>query len=555
MTVAAVLLNGCGADGGEIPDPGAVTQTEVSTAAWTSASPELTGKSETRALRDDEPLVDRIAYGMGPEDSISDIGERAAVTHHQMQLRGKWFTYTATAGHLTTTDAVTSKPNAKMFYVAYTKDNPDPSRPRPITFFNQGGMGSAIYLLLDSFGPKRIDAALPNIRLGPPYRRIPNPDTLLDHSDLVFINPVGTGYSTAIAPCRNRDFWSADQHALSITQFIKRYLDKSGRWNSPLFLFGDGLGAESSAAASWMLQQAGVALNGLILVAPILDHTQDASAVGMFPTLAAIAMSHGKTRLSPAPTDVTAFTALAKAFAADTLIPGIQSISGPNHGLAASRLALTPEIAEQMSRYIGVDAHDILRAAGNPAEDGSFFVGLLRGHRSGMTDARTAAVNIGIARRMLLRGDRDEPSAIDLEGLHVAQWNDYLRNELKYTSASSFVEAKVRTEDGWDFSHVDATGKRTEHIADLKTIDDLAATMTCNPDLRVFVANGYYDSVAPFFQTEITLHDMAVARSLRRNITMKCYPADHMVYLNDAARSAMKADLASFYDAAYPPGT
>ena len=520
----------------------AAIQTERLAVAPASASSQPTDNSDTPpALPDDQPLIDNLIYGSGPHDAMWDVTERAAVTRHEMELNGSRFTYTVTAGHLTTADAVTSQPNAKMFYVAYTKDNSGPSR--PITFFYNGGGSSSIYLLLGSFGPQRIEGSMPNMRLTPPHRRVPNPDTLLDQSDLVFINAVGSGYSAAIAPCKNQHFWGVEQDARSVAQFIKRYLDKNGRWNAPRFLFGHGDGADSVAIASRELLQDGIALNGLILVAPALDHSKRSNLVGMFPTLAAVAMYHGKTRFTPAPADVHAFAKNAKDFAAASLMPLLRRRSDAGRGGAVPHLTLTPEVAELMSGYIGIDAQTILRGSNGMVKE--YFTKLAPGRMLSAHDGRMSVFDAGIASHISPHGHPADMGRVAVEGIYVEQWNDYLGNDLKYTSTSSFVGLNDHALKNWDCSHVDASGKRKRY--GLNAADDLAWTMTHNRGLRVLVASGYYDSLAPFYQTELTLDDMKIAWSLRKNIKVKHYPAGHLVYLDDASRRAMRGDLAWLY--------
>ena len=165
---------------------------------------------------------------------MTDTSENAAITHHTIMLGGKALAYTATAGHLVTVDPSSSKPAAKMFYVGFALDGAARDS-RPVTFFYNGGPGSSsVYVLLGSFAPMRIKTSLPDFTPPPPYTIETNPDSLLDRSDLVFINPVGTGYSAAIAPKVNKDFWGADKDAASLSQFIKRYLTANDRWNSPI---------------------------------------------------------------------------------------------------------------------------------------------------------------------------------------------------------------------------------------------------------------------------------------------------------------------------------
>ena len=186
-----------------------------------------------------------------------------------------------------------------------------------MTFFYNGGPGSsAVFLLLGSFAPRRIHTNMPGFTPPPPYSMEDNPDSLIDRTDLVYINPVGTGYSAAIAPCKNRDFWGVDQDARSIKQFIKRYLTANSRWNSPQFLFGESYGTARSCVLAWMLHEDGIDLNGVTLQSSVLDYTPTFSnPVGLLPTFAADAWCHHKTSVSPPPADLPSFMTEVVAFA------------------------------------------------------------------------------------------------------------------------------------------------------------------------------------------------------------------------------------------------
>src|SRR5215831_10700444 len=200
----------------------------------------------------DQPLLDMTPYGYGKDDSVSDSTENAAITQHKLSLKAATIPYTARTGHLVTTDRFNARPVAKIFYVAFTANVADPSS-RPVTFFYNGGPGSSsVFLLLGSFGPRRIKTSMPDFTPPAPYELENNPDSLLDRTDLVFINPVGTGYSGAITPGKNGDFWGVDQDAGSIRQFIKRYLTVYGRWNSPKFLFGESYGTPRTCVLTWL---------------------------------------------------------------------------------------------------------------------------------------------------------------------------------------------------------------------------------------------------------------------------------------------------------------
>ncbi|PCE29156.1 S10 family peptidase [Burkholderia ubonensis] len=552
-TAAALLVTGCGGDDGANPSAAAA-------AAATAANAPASGAA-TSAAQADQPFVDTDVYGTGPTDAVTDATEGAAVVHRQVSIGGKVIKYTATAGHLTTIDPVTSKPNAKMFYVAYTQDNPDPSKPRPVTFFYNGGPGSSsVYLLLGSFGPKRLQSSFPNFTPPAPYKLLDNPDSLLDRSDLVFINPVGTGYSAAIAPAKNKDFWGVDQDARSIDRFIQRYLTKYSRWNSPKFLFGESYGTARSAVVSWALHEDGIELNGITLQSSILDYSNALSAVGIFPTLAADAFYWKKTTLTPTPTDLDAYMVQARNYADNVLAPLAQAPNPQDGGFVNVRLNLNLQSAQQMGAYIGTDPVSLIQTFGNPAGLGNvpssnnnppytFFLTLVPGIQIGQYDGRANYTGQGIAPFILPNSGSNDPSISNVGGAYTVLWNSYLNTDLKYTSTSSFVDLNDQVFNNWDFSHTDPTGANRGGGNTLYTAGDLASSMSLNPDLKVLSANGYFDAVTPFHQTELTLQQMALDPTLKaQNLTMKYYPSGHMIYLNDASRTTMKGDLGNFYD-------
>jgi carboxypeptidase C (cathepsin A) len=545
--LAAVLLAGCG--GSDSPAAGAGSAANSAAKPAAASAPSAASSPNAATPLADQALTDTDVYGTGPNDSVADANEAVAVSHHTVTIGGKTISYTARAGHLATIDATTSQPNAKMFYVAYTADNPDPSKPRPVTFFYNGGPGSSsVYLLLGSFGPKRIQSSFPNFTPPAPYKLLDNPDSLLDRSDLVFINPVGTGYSTAIAPFKNKDFWGVDQDARSIDRFIQRYLTLYNRWNSPKFLFGESYGTARSAVVSWVLHEDGIELNGITLQSSILDYSNAVSAIGLFPTLAADAYYYKKESVSPPPTDLPTYMQQVMNYATNTLMPLVQPPNPADGGFVDTRLNMTLPVAQQMQQYLGMDPISLIQEYGNPAGFGNFFGTLVPGTAIGQYDGRATSINTGIGPFILPNAGGNDPSITNVAGVYTVEWNDYLHNSLKYTSTSSFVDLNDQVFNNWDFSHVDPTGAARGGGNTLYTAGDLAATMTLNPDLKVFSANGYFDAVTPFFQTALTLASMPIDPSLQSNIITRRYPSGHMIYLDDASRTAMKGDLASFYD-------
>jgi carboxypeptidase C (cathepsin A) len=537
---SAVLLAACGGGSSTPASPGA---------AANAAAPGAPSTPSVAAAPADQPLNDNEVYGTGPNDSVADAKESVAISHHQIMIDGKPISYTATAGHLVTIDPSTSQPNAKMFYVAYTKDNPDPAKPRPVTFFYNGGPGSSsVYLMLGSFGPKRIQSSFPNFTPPAPYRLLDNPDSLLDRSDLVFINPVGTGYSAAIAPAKNKDFWGVDQDARSIDRFIQRYLTLNNRWNSPKFLFGESYGTPRSAVTSWLLHEDGIELNGVTLLSSILDYSNAQSAIGLFPTLAADAFYYKRDSISPPPTDLPTYMQQVMNYTASTLMPLAQAPNPADGGAVNVRLNMTLPVAQQMQQYLGIDPMTLIQSYGNPAAFGQFFGTLVPDTAIGQYDGRATSINTGIGPFILPNSGGNDPSITNVAGVYTVEWNNYLHNDLKYTSTSSFVDLNDQVFNNWDFSHTDPTGAAKGGGNTLYTAGDLAATMTLNPDMKVFSANGYFDAVTPFFQTALTLASMPIDPSLQANIMTRRYPSGHMVYLDNASRTAMKSDLATFYD-------
>lgn len=500
------------------------------------------------ATLEDQPYFDETAYGNGPNDAISDKTENAAITHHEIQFGSKTIPYTAVAGHLVIVDPSSSQPVAKLFYVAFTADGLD-STARPVTFFYNGGPGSSsVYLLLGSFAPKRIKTKMPSFTPPAPYALEANPDSLLDRSDLVFINPVGTGYSAAIAPSRNKDFWGVDQDARSIKQFIKRYLTAYSRWNSPKFLFGESYGTARSCVLTWLLHEDGIDLNGITLQSSILDYSKTGNPIGLLPTLAADAWFHQKINLTPPPPDLPSFI--------NTVIPFAQ---GPYAAAVAAFPNADPTTVRALSDDIGISP--VVLTSWGLDVAASNNVGLLflltlmqtQGRALGAYDGRVLGIDTGIAGAIDPNSGGNDPTMTAVNGAYTVMWNTYLNTELKFTSTSSFTDLNDQTFANWDFGHVDPTGaqkgKDVNGNVVLYTAGDLAATMALNPDLEVLSANGYYDSVTPFFQTVMDLANMPLADpGVRSNLSIHYYPSGHMIYLDGDSRTAMKADLAAFYD-------
>ncbi len=512
--------------------------------------PSRSGKGTPR--KTETPLFDPVAYGMGPDDSVKTAVENAAVTHHSIDLDGKRIAYVARAGHLTTVDPVSSRPDATLFYVSFTVPRRS-ARTRPVTFFYNGGPGSSsVFLLLGSFAPMRIKTSMPDFTPPAPYALEVNTDSLIDHSDLVFVNPVGTGYSAAIAPKKNRDFWGVDQDARSIKQFIKRYLTANNRWNSPKFLFGESYGTARSAVLAYMLHEDGIDLNGVVLQSSILDYTRTGNPVGLLPTCAADAWYHHKTTVKPAPKSLPDLAARAEQFADTKYRRALEAFPKAD-----------PAVVKRLSAMVGIDVDVLTRWSLDVASrdrDGTlrFLTTLLKskGVALGAYDGRVTAIDTGIAAHIDPNSGGNDPTMTAVNGVYTTMWHHYLANELKFTSNAAFTDLNDQAFRYWDFHHVDPTGAqkgvdpKTGGIV-LYTAGDLAAAMSLNVDLKVLSANGYFDAVTPFHQTMLDLKAMPlISAAARENLTTRCYPSGHMVYLDGDSRTAFKADLATFYSGA-----
>jgi carboxypeptidase C (cathepsin A) len=507
----------------------------------------------------DQPLVDNIQYGPGPDDSISNndlnLTENRAVTHKSITLKGTAISYTASAGHLVTYDQDSARPSARIFYVSFTADDPVAAS-RPVTFFYNGGPGSSsVFLLLGSFGPRRIKTRMPEFT-PPPYALEDNTDSLLDRTDLVFINPVGTGYSAAIFPAKNKDFWGVDQDAGSIKQFIKRYLTVYGHWNSPKFLFGESYGTPRTCVLTWLLHEDGVDLNGIVLQSSILDFSQrysdDPNSVGILPTFAADALFHKKNQM-PQPqslSDLPSFMKKVEEFAREKFEKAKNNypkVEQTTVQFLSEILGIPPDVL--MNWKLNLNSSDNLGTL-------DYLTSLLqdKGLALGVYDGRVTANDTGIAGSVDPKSGSNDPTLTAVGGVYTAMWNVYLNEELKYTSTSPFVPLNLQANSNWDYKHVDPTGRQKGgEVTNLYTAGDLAASMELNPYLKVFCANGYYDAVTPFFQTRLDLENMQLGnkenrRRVEENLVFRNYPSGHMIYLDDDSRCEMKKHLGEFYD-------
>lgn len=449
--------------------------------------------------------------------------------------------YTATAGTLTIRDDE-GQPTASVFYTAYTADGA-PRRTRPVTFFYNGGPGSStIWLRMGSFAPVRVQTDSPEYVRPAPYSFGPNPQTLLDKTDLVFIDMVGTGWSRPLGDKTGKDFWGVDQDADAFARAIQRYLTKTGRWTSPKFLFGESYGTLRSGVIAAMLEQRGTSLNGVVLLSTILNYGieqsgYDQNAITYLPSYAATAWYHN--RVPNRPADVNAFVASARAFA-----------TGPYAAALAKGTAIDPTetdaIARQMAGFTGLGV-DYLKRADLRVDLSHFMAELLRDRRVsvGRLDSRYT-LSVTDANNS---GPDDDPAGTAVAGAYVASFQDYVANTLGYHTDMPYrVSAYALPGFDWDWKHRTPSRDGERQLAP-NTGVDLAFVMRTNPFLKVIALNGYYDMATPFFGTEYDVAHLGLAPELRRNISFKYYQSGHMIYLNPVELAHLHEDLAAWYDA------
>ncbi len=473
------------------------------------------------------------------------IQDQTVVTSHTVTVRGQPLSYKATAGTLTIRDE-DGKPTASLFYVAYTLDAGKAGLAhRPVTFLYNGGPGSSsLWLHMGSIGPMRLRTASPDATGPAPYSFAPNDDTLLDKTDLVFIDALGTGYSRPLGKTDPKTFWGVDQDADTFAKAIVRYVTLNGRANSPKFLFGESYGTTRSAALSYVLHQRGVDLNGVILLSSWLntvvnDPGFDLNYVEYLPSYAAAAWYHD--RIANKPADLAGFLAQARAFA-----------QGPYAQALDKGQDISPAefdaVAAQVAAYTGLSVDYVKRAKLRVGLD-RFRKELLRdqGKVIGRFDARF----LGVDQDTAGEAPSFDPSDTGVSGAFIAAAGAYLTDDLKYKTDLEYRPEWDKANDDWDFRHtlINANGQKSNEAA---VNLDLAQTMRENPHMKVLSLNGWFDLATPFFETEYDLGHMMLDAPIRSNLSFRYYPSGHMVYLNPEALKQLHADVAAFIDEAAP---
>ena len=486
--------------------------------------------------------VDAAESKITPADYVSaPVKEAASTTHHTAVIDGRAIPYEATAGTLTLRDD-DGKPTASMFYVAYVAEHHGTAT-RPITFMFNGGPGSSsMWTHLGSLGPVRVKTNQPDPTPAAPYHLVPNESSLLDRSDLVFLDAIGTGLSRPLGDVKGEKFWGVDQDIDAFARGITRYVDMNNRWNSPKFIFGESYGTPRASGLAYTLQEQGMQLNGIILLSSILNFGTreagyDQNEINFFPSYAAAAWYHDKVPNKPA--DLGAFVQQARDFARGPYALALgkgDTISPEEMDQVASKMSyftgLSPAFLKRSDLRVGLN-----RFRAELMRDQGVIIGRLDSRFTG-TEADTGN-----------EGASYDPADVQVGGPYVGLLNSYLRGELNYDTKLTYRPNYYSAiAPAWDWKHHPPGGRRASAVADMAL--DLGTAMRQNPHLKVLSLNGYYDFATPFGGTEYDLAHMQISKALQQNLHYEYYPSGHMVYLNPDALKVMKRDLAHFYDEA-----
>ena len=451
-----------------------------------------------------------------------------------------------------------NEPQVSMFYVAYFKKGAEATK-RPITFIYNGGPGSAtVWLHMGAFGPKRVVTADDSHTPAAPYGLVNNDYSLLDASDVVFIDAPGAGFSRLIADDadkskrdeqmkdRRKAIYGVDGDGHAFAQFITQFLSKYGRWNSPKYLFGESYGTTRSAVLANILEnENSVDLNGVILLSQILNF--DTSIDGpefnpgidlpyelALPTFAATAFYHHK--LPQQPAELEPFLEEVKQYALGDYTQAL---------MAGSRLsdAQKQAVAEKLHQYTGLSVAYLLKA--NLRVSGGMFEHELQTGEdttTGRLDSRFAGPSID----PLSKESDYDPQSSAISSAYIAAFNDYVRRDLKFGDGQQYREyADI---DHWDMSHK-APGVQGEALqSSTNVMPDLATAMKINPNLKVYLNGGYFDLATPFFAADYEMHHLPIPASLDGNISYSWFPSGHMVYAHEASLKQLHDNVARFIE-------
>jgi len=467
--------------------------------------------------------------------------DNLVVTKHRVKIGGREIRYTVTAGTMVMKEETADrtkvsegeKPRAEVFFVAYTKDGVSNKSKRPLTFSFNGGPGSSsVWLHLGVLGPRCVVMTDEGELPPPPFKLTDNQYSILDDTDLVFIDPVSTGYSRAVEGQKPKEWHEFRKDIESVGDFIRLYTTRFNRWLSPKFLAGESYGTTRAAGLSGYLQDRhGLYLNGLILISAVLDFTtilfntnNELPFILYLPGYAATAWYHKKAGMG---LPLQKFLKEAEEFARGEYTTALMK----------GDLLTTQErerVISELVRFTGLSA-DFIERTNLRIVDQHYFKELLRDR--GQTIGRLDARFLGLDRLGVTETPEYDPLLTNVLGPYTAAFYDYIRAELKFESDLSY---EILTERVWPWSY---SAFENQY---LNVAETMRSAMTINPHLKVYVANGYFDLGTPYFATEYTFGHLGLHKSLQKNITMDYYEAGHMMYIHMPSLRKMKKDLARF---------
>jgi carboxypeptidase C (cathepsin A) len=493
-------------------------------------------------VKDAKPAEAKPADGKaGPE---APPKEESSVTDHTIRIGGQTISYKAASSTILLKDEK-GEPTASIYSTAYTRSDAKDFSQRPIAFIYNGGPGSSsIWLHMGAFGPRRVVTADAAATPPAPYKLVDNSDCLLDKADLVFIDPVGTGFSHAVGKAQSKDFWGIDQDVKSLAQFITTYVSRNNRWNSPKFLIGESYGTFRSAALGDYLQtHHGLYINGIVLISNVLDLRtlgflpgDDMSYILYLPSYAASAWYYKV--LKDRPDNLDAFLAETRQYAAGDYATALMKGSKLND-------AEKGEVAKRLARFTGL-SEDYLSKANLRVTLPQFNAELQRSR--GLTIGRYDSRFSGPTYDLLTENFEYDPSFSAVMGAFTAGFNSYVREDLKYSPERNYETINGEAGRNWDWKH--AAGTKSFFPGAPNVEGDLIEAMLDNPHLQVQVENGYFDMATPFFATEYTMDHLGLPEKLKGHIHLEYYTAGHMMYLHSDDLAKLKSNVGGFIDSA-----
>jgi len=474
----------------------------------------------------------RKAVGVAPPAPAPTDEIRESVTTHEVTIAGQSIPYRATAGTMVVGLEDKEQPKGRLFYVSYVRNDVADATSRPVTFCFNGGPGSsAVWLHMGLFGPRRVRidvGAVPR----PGAMAEDNDRSLLDVTDLVFVDPMSTGFSRA-EKGPGDPYHAVQTDVESVADFIRRWTTKNGRWASPKLVAGESYGTTRAAMLARHLQSRhGMFLNGLVLVSLalklqtlIMDEGNDLPFVLYVPGYAATAAFHGRVK---AGRNLDGFLDKAERWAYDRYLPAL------SRGSALPERERT-KVAGELAGFIGLDPDYILRC--NLRVDlGRFCRELLRDQRR--TVGRLDSRFLGEERDAAGERTENDPTLPALTSAYASAFHHDLKHRLKYEDDEVYEFLNFKANEAWKW-------ERTNRYLDVTA--DLRQAMFDNPHLSVFAASGLYDLATPVAATDYTLAHLGLEDAARGRVVHRRYPAGHMMYVHEPSMDRLRADLIAFY--------